>query len=114
MTVPTNWECQGFGRPQYTNFVYPFPGKRGGHVGAGDGDGLAWRLCSMAWHGMAWHGTALRGLVRHGMMSSVFSRQGVACHVHHGMALGPWLPLLGPCWLASCHAVSCLPLPCFS
>jgi beta-galactosidase len=23
--VPTNWECQGFGRPHYTNFVYPFP-----------------------------------------------------------------------------------------
>ena len=26
VTVPTNWECQGFGRPQYTNFLYPFPG----------------------------------------------------------------------------------------
>lgn len=25
ITVPTNWECQGHGRPQYTNFVYPFP-----------------------------------------------------------------------------------------
>jgi beta-galactosidase len=25
VTVPTNWECQGYGRPQYTNFVYPFP-----------------------------------------------------------------------------------------
>lgn len=25
VTVPGNWECQGFGRPQYTNFVYPFP-----------------------------------------------------------------------------------------
>ncbi|PRW56286.1 Beta-galactosidase isoform A [Chlorella sorokiniana] len=25
VAVPTNWECQGFGRPQYTNFVYPFP-----------------------------------------------------------------------------------------
>lgn len=23
--MPTNWECQGFGRPQYTNFQYPFP-----------------------------------------------------------------------------------------
>ena len=29
VTVPTNWECQGFGRPQYTNFVYPFPGRQG-------------------------------------------------------------------------------------
>lgn len=29
VTVPTNWECQGFGRPQYTNFVYPFPGELG-------------------------------------------------------------------------------------
>lgn len=25
VTVPTNWECQDFGRPQYTNFEYPFP-----------------------------------------------------------------------------------------
>ncbi|KAL4457400.1 hypothetical protein ABPG75_012265 [Micractinium tetrahymenae] len=25
VVVPTNWECQGFGQPQYTNFVYPFP-----------------------------------------------------------------------------------------
>lgn len=24
--VPANWECQGHGRPQYTNFAYPFPG----------------------------------------------------------------------------------------
>ena len=23
--MPGNWECQGHGRPQYTNFVYPFP-----------------------------------------------------------------------------------------
>ena len=25
VVVPTNWECQGYGRPQYTNFVYPIP-----------------------------------------------------------------------------------------
>ena len=25
VAVPGNWECQGHGRPQYTNFVYPFP-----------------------------------------------------------------------------------------
>ena len=24
--VPANWECQGHGRPHYTNFAYPFPG----------------------------------------------------------------------------------------
>lgn len=23
--VPMNWECQGYGMPQYTNFEYPFP-----------------------------------------------------------------------------------------
>ena len=33
--TPTNWECQGFGRPQYTNFVYPFPGRAVWRVGGG-------------------------------------------------------------------------------
>ena len=23
--IPMNWECHGYGRPQYTNFSYPFP-----------------------------------------------------------------------------------------
>lgn len=23
--VPSNWECQGFGTPIYTNIIYPFP-----------------------------------------------------------------------------------------
>jgi beta-galactosidase len=25
ITVPGNWECQGYGIPIYTNFQYPFP-----------------------------------------------------------------------------------------
>ena len=25
ITVPGHWQLQGYGRPQYTNFVYPFP-----------------------------------------------------------------------------------------
>lgn len=25
ITVPGHWQLQGYGRPQYTNFIYPFP-----------------------------------------------------------------------------------------
>ena len=25
ITVPSNWECEGFDRPIYTNVIYPFP-----------------------------------------------------------------------------------------